>query len=302
MKLNDEQLSALWQTAASAKADCLSEALLLRAGADDLTSSEREQLAAHLAGCTDCVEAYRIARSAYAWANEAAPSLAPQPATQPVIGWRERFAGWFGLLTSGPSFALATALALAVLGFGVWTNSLTRERQALQARLKQQQDELAQVPALQAQINELQTSQTQSQTTRDTFAAENKRLNEELIALTQPQLEVPIVDADPTSLMRGGGQSTLTRIEVPPSAALFTVILHLSDPARKDLLIVWRDAQTKKELWRREVKKGDAHNLTLTLARRNIPAGKYRVAITTAKGVALDHFDIEVIYPSATKK
>ena len=298
MKLNDEQLRALWQTAApvAARGECLSDDFLLRAGADDLTFTEREQLAAHLANCPACVEAWRIARAAFTWAEDTARDLAPQPVTPPVPGWRERFADWLSV----PSLAMAAALLLTTIGLGVWTRALMQERQALQARVHKQQDELAEVPALREQLN---AAQNDGQTTASTLTAENSRLREELVALTQPQLEVPIIDADPVNLTRGSGSSTVTRVEVPPSAQMFTVILHLSqEPASKDLLIEWREAQSKKELWRREVKKGDAPNLTLTLARRNVPAGKYRVVIATAKGKPLDQFDVEVVYQSAAKK
>lgn len=43
--------------------DCLDEELLVRAGANELSAQERERVAAHIAGCSDCAREYRVARS-----------------------------------------------------------------------------------------------------------------------------------------------------------------------------------------------------------------------------------------------
>jgi anti-sigma factor RsiW len=305
MKLTESELRALWQqhTARSNTSSgvCLSEELLLRAGLDELTVAERQQLAAHLSGCADCAEEYRLARAAQAWARETAGAVAPKVesrAPQTAGGWRD----WLFLPAwlSPQSLTLVAILLLATLGLGGWLYVLSRQQQSLQAQLQMERAEAARVPVLQEQLVQLQQ---QNQTSQTTLAAENTRLTQELAALTQPQLEVPIIDVDPASLTRGSGganREVVVKIDVPATASLFTVILHLSGERKEAALLVeLMERKSNQVLWHEQPQKSAAPNLTLTLAKQRYPAGQYRIRVSAVNGLRktlLDYYDIQVNY------
>lgn len=65
MKLTEQEAAALYRrmTARTDRSGCLGEELLIRAAANTLTPSEREEVSSHLAQCSDCAREYQIARS-----------------------------------------------------------------------------------------------------------------------------------------------------------------------------------------------------------------------------------------------
>jgi hypothetical protein len=66
MKLTEREAAELFRemTARPERSSgCLDDELLVRVGTDALNAQDREQVAAHIAQCSDCARAYRVARS-----------------------------------------------------------------------------------------------------------------------------------------------------------------------------------------------------------------------------------------------
>lgn len=305
MKLTEQELKNLWQQDAArdsaARANCLSDELLLRAGLNELTEDERQQITDHVTGCADCLEEYRIARAANDWAKDIGVEHDRQ-SVQPIRLRPGRWRSFFDLTGFGyPAIAALAAALLIVAAVSVWTVKLRLENQTLQAKLNQQQEERNLAAARQA--NESQQHAEQLLASNQILATENFRLKEELDALSNPQIETPIIDVDAANTTRGEA-TPATRVEVPNATAFFTLILHLSkEPSSPTLLAELRDLQQNKVIWSSQVRKGAAPNLTLLLARRNIPAGKYRVhlsVVSQKRKTPLDQYELEVIYLGAS--
>lgn len=299
MKLTEQDIKNLWQQTAG-QGDCLTDDLLLRAGSNDLAETERQQIADHLAGCADCTAAYQIARAANVWAKETAAEYEPKSA-KPV---RPRSDGWlsfFDFARFRPAQVVLAAVLLVAVGAGAWALKLRNENKTLQATLHQQQEERSLAAA--KEVSQLQQNAEQLLASNQSLTNENSRLKEELDALAKPQLETPIIDVDPVNNTRGV-PTAITRVEVPSAAAFFTLILHLSkEPPGSTLFAELRDAQQNNVVWSGQVQKGSAPNLTLLLARRNLPAGKYRVQLSAVSGkrrMPLDHYELEIVYPGGT--
>ena len=301
MKLTEKDLKNLWQDSVTRNAaerdGCLPDELLLRAGMNHLTGTERQQIADHLAGCADCTHAYQIAREANAWANQTAAEYELKPPS-PVQLHFDRRLSFFDFLRFRPAQAVLAAMFLVALGISVWAVKLRMENRNLQATLRQQQQENEFAAA--KERSQLQQNTEQLLASNQSLTNENTKLKEELDALAKPQLETPIIDVDPVNNTRGI-PTAMTRVEVPAAAAFFTLLLHLSkEPPTSTLFAELRDLQQNKVVWSGQVQKGSAPNLTLLLVRRNLPAGKYRVqlsAISQKRRVPLDHYEVEVVYP-----
>lgn len=308
MKLTEQDMKDLWQEGAACdtakRSGCLTDDLLLRAGMNDLTEIERQQIANHLAGCDDCTDAYRVARAANVWAKETAAGYEPKSASpvQPPFDHRLSF---FDFLRFRPAQAVLAAMFLVALGIGVWAIKLRMENQNLQATLRQQHQEKELTTA--KEVSQLQQNAEQLLASNQTLTSENSRLKEELDALANPQLETPIIDVDPASLTRGTAETdnAVTKIHVPASANFFTVILHLPSgyttgaPRERLLLVELVDRKTNGVLWSSQQKHNASPNLTLTLAKNKYPAGKYRIRISEISGqrkMVIDHYDIQVSY------
>jgi hypothetical protein len=79
MNLTEAELKELYQRRSArstlGRAECLSEELLRRAAARELTRDEREGVIHHLRTCSDCAQQYRIIHSSRQWASQVAPIL-----------------------------------------------------------------------------------------------------------------------------------------------------------------------------------------------------------------------------------
>lgn len=302
MKLTEQDIKDLWQqnAAAARQGDCLTDDLLLRAGSNNLAETERTQIADHLASCADCAGAYQIARAANAWAKE----YETKPAS-PIQPRFDRWLSFFDFARFRPAQAVLAAMLLIAVGAGVWALKLRSENKTLQATLHQQQEERNLAAA--KEVSQLQQNAEQLLASNQSLADENSRLKEELDALAKPQLETPIIDVDPASLTRGAAETdnVVTKIQVPASASLFTLILHLPSgqmtgaPRERLLLLELIDRKANDVLWGSQQKHNDSPNLTLTLAKTQYPAGKYRIRISEISGqrkTLIDHYDIQVSY------
>src|SRR5262249_19946349 len=115
--------------------ECFSEDLLLRAAAKQLDRPEREQVASHLAVCSDCVRDYRIAHSVRNWAEQAvitnglqAPQTIPrQDRTGIRIFAQARARDWSGRAVYRRAFPYAVAASLITVAvLGAWLISIHR--------------------------------------------------------------------------------------------------------------------------------------------------------------------------------
>jgi hypothetical protein len=302
MQLNDEELKSLWQSATVRTADgaeCLSSETLMRAGAGELNAREAERVASHLAGCADCADEYRIALSVREWADEtaarhAAPAL--HPSAPP--SWWSRFLALVNPLTA----TLTAALLLLSLALGAAWLSFRRQNQRLIAQVQQQRDALEEAAALQRSQAELNARLLQQQTARqEALQAELARLKQELEQSAQPQLDVPQFDLDPSPATRGqgGGNATVATINVPADATSFTINLPgAGSRPFPQYRIELQDAKTNDVVWSAQRKQDNETTFTVTLTKRNLPAGSYRIRVfgMNGKRQPLVGYDLQLRY------
>jgi hypothetical protein len=307
MKLTEAQLKEVWQgqtaRATPRQAECLTEEQFTRAVTEEMASQERAQLAKHLIACSDCAEEYRILRSLRPLAEQAesilAASTAPDvPEGRPKLRAIERAdarpsAFWqrFAALVSPAraAFALA-ALLLISLAPSLWFFLL---RQGSDREIAQLNLELAERDRALASVREsLDESRRRLEETIRRFEQEkpgsdSKRYEDEIAELRQsiaelsrPQIDVPIVDLDSSGPTRGNVTGETTKIEPPPTANFFTLILNITGHLSHSTYVVEIFDSTGKQVWRgQRLRKGPENKVNLTLARRMFPAGRYMIKL-----------------------
>jgi hypothetical protein len=225
------------------------------------------------------------------------------------------------------ALALTFALLTICLALGAWLAAMVMQNRYLQAQLHDQtqnqiaaqsensselktrlEDSQRQLVDIRSQIDKQNADEEQNN--KDLLALESATLRGELDTLSKPQLNVPLVTltsasalmlADPTR------KDTLTPIDVPASAALLTIILPLPpDQVQENYLVELLEYKSGKALWsEKQTHKVPPQSFTLTLARRNLQAGKYRIRISGIKGKKkdpVDHYDLQLNYLSPPKK
>ena len=299
MRLNSEDLRELYQreTARFARGsdDCLTEEMLARAVAGELSQSERECVADHLAGCSDCAKEFRALRSVKSWAdaapaNEGAPQPIPFPASEngqnrslavePLarVGSR-RISFYF-------PYAVAAAALILSLILGWLLISKSRENQRLVAEVNNRQATAAE--ALDESRRQLaETTQRAEQESAARRAAEQElarrdasKQNATSEQRSAPDVNVPIIDLNPHDAGRGEQNQTAATIQLPADTDLFTLILNLGseDPSRDYSLEV--TDQNNRPIWsNRNLRKSPYNNFTVALRRGSFPAGEYRLKI-----------------------
>jgi hypothetical protein len=227
MRLTEEELKEFQRqrTARSrrAESDCPPEEVLLRAAVLKATREERGRLLDHLRSCSDCSREYQVARMTASWVEDAAGGILPS--TGGGEDRRSRFASWFPFEFG--RWIWATCLLLSV-ALGFWIIRLNREQLEALERLK-----------------ELLARQPVTSIPRPAQAdAQSAELRRQIVELSQPQVNVQIVDLDPGDVVRGKNRSQT--LDVPGKTQLITLILHTGaakDYASYELEI--RDSQGK---------------------------------------------------------
>lgn len=318
MSLSEDDLKKLWQSATARgtgpQSDCLSAEALARAGTAELSANEAALVAAHLSQCARCATDYRLALSVRAWAAQTATDHAaifPARTAAPSDGssWWQRLTGFNPLLS-----ALTAALLVISVALGAW---LVRERQqsrALSAQLKRQQQEAAENAALRNQLAALQRreaelrSQLEKQPAsgQDEMRAEIERLKNELAELARPQLDIPQIDPDPHSETRGASsaQAKTAILNVPARASSFTINLPgAGSRPFPHYLIELTDAGTNKTVWSGQRRQDGETTFTLTLAKRSLPAGQYRISVfgLDGKKELIARYNVQVNYQAHQK-
>ena len=357
MKLTTNELKKLYQLqparAELNRADCLSEGILTRISTNDVSDSERLQIADHMTTCPDCAQEYQIVCATKSWAdgmvNAPLPldeststelssaseiALTEEAETTPKW-WQALIPRWLSHTGFNPFTAAVAGLFFIIsLSLASWLIALHFKHKGELARLEDRitptvpqiasSDEPVDPEALQARIEEAQKQLADVQTqlvqtnaervlsNQELLGIQNNTLQKEMDEIAKPQLDAPIVEMDASKLTPPADptKEAFTTIEIPPTAAMFTVILHKpADKAYPNYLIELFDAKKTKPLWS-GVKKPSPEpmKIALTLVRRNYPSGKYRLRLNGLDGKKkdlLEAFNLEVKYtapPKAARK
>jgi hypothetical protein len=307
MKLTEAQLKELWQgqtaRATPRQSECLTEEQFLRAVAGEMASREREHVASHLGACSDCMEEYRILRSLRPLAEQAEAILAAPTAPEATevrpnlrlvgredgrsVAFRQRFAAFIS--PARAAFALA-ALFLISLALGLW---LVVRRQGDDREIARLNRELAErdltLAAIKESLDETRRrlDETVHRSEQEKRVGGSKQYDDEIVQLhqaiaelTRPQLDMPIIDLDPSSSTRGNTTGGASTVAAPPSANLVTLILNITGQQTHSTYAVEIFDSTGKQIWRgQRPRKGRDYSVNLTLTRRMIPAGRYLIKL-----------------------
>ena len=314
MKLTTEEMRRLYQqqTAQSfaGRADCLSEEAMMRAAMGELSEGEREQIADHLADCSECVQEYRLLCQLKPWAERAA-AFTDEPlstikqaaaglgkeewdaAHRP--GWRRHLSGIFSHGSAG--YALAAALFIISLGCVTWIVSSRREQARVVAQLNEQ---LA--SRNQASETLAETRRQLEETSRhvEQQQSEIDKLRRSVDDLSHPQANVPIVDLEHRD-GRSIKDNQITTVLVPEGANLLTLILHVTGrPSFPDYALEISDGRGQR-VWRIQgLRRSLADTFTVTLPRQLFPAGRYRIqldGISAGRSKPVGDYSLRIRYP-----
>jgi hypothetical protein len=277
VKLTKEDLAALRQEhtarALRGELDCLSSDLLARAAVGELSEAQHQQVASHLASCSDCAEEYRLLAPLEDWARQAADSVRPSSAEGPAIirlpaGVQDPTKAQqppnsdnvLRRLSRPPGargyrmipYALAASFLILCLVLGFWAVSLRRENQRLTAQAERERSdrdkELIEanqaLEATRRKLDELLSQPAGNESgKRETEIAELRQRIEEL---SRPQFNVSITDLEPRGSVRGSSADGGKTIEIPAGASFFAVILNVSgQPAFRDYALEVQDRDGK---------------------------------------------------------
>lgn len=216
MKLNDEELARLYRRRTRRRGNaeaCPSDELLINTASGKLGPRDREKVIQHLSICSDCATEYRLTRSLQLLSIQPAPVDAAaenQAGAHAATGAsRWSFRAWSA---AAPIWALAMSLLIATVAVGAWAVSTYRESQRLSL----------QVAARDRLISEARSaaSETNSQISK---------LQRDLSALSEPQLNTPVIDLDPRDSVRDAVAHPSRTIQIQAQARMFTVILNIGD-------------------------------------------------------------------------
>ena len=249
--------------------------------------------------------------------------------------WQALIPRWFSYTGFNPfTAAVAGLFFITSLSLATWLVALHFKHKAELMRLADRQatvspqlvasDEPVDPEALQARIEEaqkqladVQTQLVQSNADRvlsnqELLGIQNQTLQKEIDEIGKPQLDAPVIDLDASKLPPPADptKEVVTTIDVPLTAAMFTVILHKpADKVYPNYLIELLDAKKPKPLWSGAKKAApEPMKIGLSLVRRNYPSGKYRLRLSGVDGKkkdVIDTFNLDVKYatpPKAAKK
>ncbi len=302
MKVSSHVLSQLYTGATARSTDhgarCISEEALARAAAGEIGKSERAQLADHLSTCSDCAREYRLAVSLGSWVQQAARATAdadtpPDTATgfpgATPVGKRAHQLLWSRVPLLS---ALAASLLVVTVSLSAWVVALRKGHQLVATRLGQQ------IAALNRDLENARQQLAAATGRGQQNATEVAALRRDLDALSQPQLNEPLLDLDPRDSTRGPAAHTPRTLSIPAAAAVFTLILNTREhPTFPDYSLQVVD-QNGRILWAgRGLHKSRFDTFTVAFPRRLLPPGRYRLTLYGLRGPRRDVVeDYEVIF------
>jgi hypothetical protein len=264
MKMNEGELSRLYQeqTAPTGgnRGTCISKEVLAQAAAGQLSRSERERIADHLAVCSECALEYRVARSLRSWSEDASREL-------PRTGDRK---SWFSYIWQPAPILSAVAASLLVVSMvlGAWVFSLQREARSLRS---------GQIAERNRRLEETRREKQN--------AGQLSELRQEVAELSRPQLNVPIVDLDPRDSTRGAAAQGPRIISIPATANVFTLILNVEgQPSFSDYSLEIADSSGTVIWAGGGLQKSPSDTFTVAIPRRLLYAGRYQIKLYGARG------------------
>jgi hypothetical protein len=193
---------------------------------------------------------------------------------------------------------MAASLLVVSLGLGYWGWKQRRENAQLLAQLTEQgQGQTTIARQLQEAKQELDKALVRSQQ-QETEIAE---LRQDVDELLQPQLNTVIADLRPQEITREqGSNGSVTSVEIPSNGNVFTVILNMGEhPPYPDYGVEFLD-QRGNEVWNKSgLRKIQQETLTVSLHRKWLPAGIYRVRLYGLRGgkrQLLENYQMRVQY------
>jgi len=125
-------------------------------------------------------------------------------------------------------------------------------------------------------------------------------LRRSVTALSQPQVNVPIIDLDPQGSTRAQSPGALTTIDVPSGAKLFTLILNITGEPSHPRYTLEISNQRGARVWHGSgLQKSPYNNFTVALPRQSFPAGQYRIKLygeRDGKKELLEEYAVRVQY------
>jgi anti-sigma factor RsiW len=289
MKVSHKELSRLYGEATARSvhrgAECLTEAALVRAAAGEISPFERAQLADHLSTCSDCAQEYRLALSLGSWAQQAAGLSVDADAPTDVVSERPGMAGIRrqgaqALWGRSPFLsALAASLLIVSVGLSGWVVSFRRSSQLVATRLGEQL--AARDRALEDTHRQLAEAARRSEQDATQVAA----LRRDLEALSQPQLNEPVIDLDPRDSTRGLSTHAPRTLRIPATATVFTLVLNSTgQPSSPDYGLDILDQHGGVVWTGRGLHESPFATFTVAVPQRLLPAGRYRLTLYGLRG------------------
>jgi hypothetical protein len=247
MKATDDDLrDALVGERRADRAGCPSSEALARAaeaGAD-------EALQDHLGRCADCAFEYRLAASLKPWAEGAAASLAPRPATRSA--------------SRALPVALAASLAACV---GLLAVALAQRQQGQQ---------------LEARLGDAERRQEEAARRVQAEAAERGLRPPETGVFTGPHANVPVVDLFPADAARGSGEGVPT-VDLSGSP-LAVLILNVRRPEAGGTYALEIDDAAGRRVWAADRIPATGEAVTLGVPSHVLAGNAYRIRLYRVRG------------------
>lgn len=301
MKLTKDGLSKVHQESTSRIArggsDCPSSELLASAAVGQLAETERERVAEHIAGCSDCAEEYRLIAPLEDWAKRAArkprettgetKTMIELPAALPMEKsnvlrpiWRRD-----DKRSQSIAYAVAASFLFASILLGFWVVSLRSENKRIAAqvekeRIERENDLAASNQTLQETQRKLDESLRQTQPDIGKKEFEIAELRQRIDELSRPQFNVPIIDLEPRGSIRGEGAEVVKTVEIGAGANFFTIVLNVSgQPGFNDYLLEIQDASGKIISSGRGLRKSQYNTFTAALPSSLLVSGTYKLSL-----------------------
>lgn len=224
----------------------------------ELAGDDRLRVVDHLTACAACADDYRLASTLGPWSDRAHAATAATKDRAPTATI------WWSLA--------AAAAVVAAVGLGAWAIQLRGVVAELSNRISHRPTvEALDAANLQRQEAEMQVA----------------RLEQDLAALRQPDLNSPIVDLLPGVTRNGTPQQAVVR--VPDTARFVTLVFTVDGPAPPDALTLAIDAQgTTIGRWP-GLRAGRFATATAVVPAALIPPGAYRVRLLSASTVVQEY-------------
>lgn len=265
----------------------LSQETLIEHQGGRLREADRVEAQSHLVRCAECLAAFQQVSRFFEAPREGERPVPPEEVRREWRALRRRLpvdarhaaegklSRWFGpWLTLRGGWAVAAGMLLMVIPFGSWALWLQQENRQLARRVQSEQARRAE---------DQQQTDLDKRRLADEARAKQEQLEAELAELKKPQLDFLIVDLPSArSYERDPQAMPVPRIDLPPTARTFAVVLHATDlPAYPAYELEILDARGQPVMERRQglTREAASGNFTVKLDRSYFTAGKYTLRV-----------------------